>query len=189
LLLNIYGELLQGKNDRRWRIEHAQVVSAADVLQFGEYNVIPSVQPTHATSDMYWAGERLGEARVKTAYAFLDLYRQNQVIALGSDFPVEAIEPLYGFHAAVARQDSKSFPEGGFQPENAMSREQALRGMTIWAAYSNFEEKEKGSIERGKLADFVILEEDIMKADIQRLRDIQVTRTFIGGQLVYIAAP
>jgi predicted amidohydrolase YtcJ len=189
LLLTIYGELLQGKNDRRWRIEHAQVVSAADVPKFGEYAVIPSVQPTHATSDMYWAGERLGEARVKTAYAFLDLYRQNQVIALGSDFPVEAIEPLYGFHAAVARQDAKNFPEGGFQPENAMSREQALRGMTIWAAYSNFEEKEKGSIERGKLADFVILEEDIMKADIQRLRDIQVTRTFIGGQLVYIAAP
>jgi predicted amidohydrolase YtcJ len=189
LLLNMYGELLQGKNDRRWRIEHAQVVSAADVLKFGEYAVIPSVQPTHATSDMYWAGERLGEARVKTAYAFLDLYRQNQVIALGSDFPVEAIEPLYGFHAAVARQDAKNFPEGGFQPENAMSREQALRGMTIWAAYSNFEEKEKGSIERGKLADFVILEEDIMKADVQRLRDIQITRTFIGGQLVYVAAP
>lgn len=185
LLLDFYGELLKGKNDRRWRIEHAQVVSVADVQKFGNYSVIPSVQPTHATSDMYWAGERLGDTRVKTAYAFQDLYKQNQTIAFGSDFPVEAIEPLYGFHAAVARQDAKNYPEGGFQPENAMSREQALRGMTIWAAYSNFEEKEKGSIEKGKLADFVILEKDIMKANNSELRNIKVTQTFVGGKQVY----
>jgi predicted amidohydrolase YtcJ len=176
---------LKGKNDRRWRIEHAQVVSAADVQKFGNFSVIPSVQPTHATSDMYWADERLGDTRVKTAYAFNDLLKQNGVVALGSDFPVEAIQPLYGFHSAVARQDAKNFPEGGFQPENAMSREQALRGMTIWAAYSNFEEKEKGSIEKGKLADFVILEEDIMKAAKEQLRDIKVSRTFVGGKQVY----
>jgi predicted amidohydrolase YtcJ len=185
LLLDYYGELLKGRNDRRWRIEHAQVVSAADVQKFGNFSVIPSVQPTHATSDMYWADERLGDTRVKTSYAFNDLLKQNRIIALGSDFPVEAIEPLYGFHAAIARQDAKNFPEGGFQPENAMSREQALRGMTIWAAYSNFEEKEKGSIEKGKLADFVILENDIMKADNKQLRNIKVNQTFVGGKQVY----
>ncbi|MDO1448434.1 amidohydrolase [Rhodocytophaga aerolata] len=185
LLLDFYGGLLKGKNDRRWRIEHAQVVATTDVAKFGEYSVIPSVQPTHATSDMYWAGERLGETRVKTAYAFQDLYKQNQTIAFGSDFPVEAIEPLYGFHAAVARQDAKNYPKGGFQPENAMTREQALRGMTIWAAYSNFEEKEKGSIEKGKFADFVILEKDIMKASNAELRNIKVAQTFVGGKQVY----
>jgi hypothetical protein len=185
LLLDLYGQLLKGKNDRRWRIEHAQVVSAEDVQKFGAYSVIPSVQPTHATSDMYWADERLGDTRVRTAYAFQDLYKQNQTVAFGSDFPVEAIEPLYGFHAAVARQDDKNYPQGGFQAENAMTREQALRGMTIWAAYSNFEEKEKGSIEQGKLADFVILEADIMKAAIAELRNIQVNQTFVGGKQVY----
>jgi predicted amidohydrolase YtcJ len=189
LLLDFYSELLKGKNDRRWRIEHAQVVSESDVQKFGSYSVIPSVQPTHATSDMYWAGERLGDTRVKTAYAYQDLLKQNGLIALGSDFPVEAIQPLYGFHAAVARQDAENFPEGGFQPENAMSREQALRGMTIWAAYSNFEEQEKGSIEKGKLADFVILEEDIMKADVRLVRNIQIDRTFVSGQLVFVSAP
>jgi predicted amidohydrolase YtcJ len=185
LLLDFYGELLKGRNDRRWRIEHAQVVSAADVQKFGEYSVIPSVQPTHATSDMYWAGDRLGDTRVKTAYAYRDLYKQNQTIAFGSDFPVEAINPLYGFHAAVARQDARNYPRGGFQPENAMTREQALRGMTIWAAYSNFEENEKGSIEKGKLADFVVLENDIMKANNSALRNINVILTFAGGKQVY----
>jgi predicted amidohydrolase YtcJ len=189
LLLDFYSELLKGKNDRRWRIEHAQVVSESDVQKFGSYSVIPSVQPTHATSDMYWAGERLGDTRVKTAYAYQDLLKQNGLIALGSDFPVEAIQPLYGFHAAVARQDAENFPEGGFQPDNTMSREQALRGMTIWAAYSNFEEQEKGSIEKGKLADFVILEEDIMKADVRLVRNIQIDRTFVSGQLVFVSAP
>jgi hypothetical protein len=185
LLLNFYAQVLKGKNDRRWRIEHAQVVSQDDLEKFGRYSVIPSVQPTHATSDMYWADERLGETRVKTAYAYRDLYKQNSILALGSDFPVEAIQPLYGFHSAVERQDAKNYPEGGFQPENAISREQALKGMTIWAAYSNFEEKEKGSIEKGKLADFVILEDDIMKAAKTKLRDIAVSQTFVGGKQVY----
>ncbi|MBD0260392.1 MAG: amidohydrolase family protein, partial [Cytophagales bacterium] len=185
LLLRYYGEVLKGKNDRRWRIEHAQVVSAPDVARFSEFSVIPSVQPTHATSDMYWAGDRLGPERVKTAYAYKNLLRQNGMLALGSDFPVEDINPLYGFHAAVARQDAKGYPAGGFQMDNALSREEALRGMTAWAAFGNFEEKEKGSIESGKLADFVVLDADIMKAPAAALRSVKVLQTFIGGKEVY----
>jgi len=185
LLLRYYGEVLKGKNDRRWRIEHAQVVSAPDVARFSAFSVIPSVQPTHATSDMYWAGDRLGKDRVQTAYAYKNLLRQNGMLALGSDFPVEDINPLYGFHAAVARQDAKGYPAGGFQMDNALTREEALRGMTTWAAYSNFEEKEKGSIGPGKLADFVVLEADIMKVPVAGLRTVKVRQTFIGGKEVY----
>ena len=153
--------------------------------KFGKYNVVPSVQPTHATSDMYWAAERLGEERVKTAYAFKDLLDQNGYIALGSDFPVEDINPLYGYHAAVARQDSENWPEGGWQPENKLSREEALKGMTIWAAYSNFEENEKGSIEVGKFADFIITEKDMMKAPESELRNLKVKATYLNGKKVY----
>lgn len=185
LILDIYGKLLKEKNNRRWRIEHAQVVSTEDVHKFGDYSVIPSVQSTHATSDMYWADERLGDNRVKTAYAFQDLLKQNGMIANGSDFPVEFINPLFGFHAAVARQDAQNYPEGGFQTENALSREQALRAMTIWSAYANFEEKERGSIEAGKMADFVILEQDIMKIPNNQLREVKVSNTYLGGEKVY----
>ena len=185
LILDIYGKLLKTKNDRRWRIEHAQVVDNKDVAKFGKYSIIPSIQATHATSDMYWADERLGDVRVKTAYAFQDLLKQNGVIANGSDFPVEFVNPLYGFHSAVARQDAKNFPEGGFQMENALTREQAIRAMTIWSAYANFEEKERGSIEAGKMADFVILEEDLMKIPKEKLRNVKVLNTFVGGEKVY----
>jgi predicted amidohydrolase YtcJ len=185
LILNIYGKLLKGKNDRRWRIEHSQVVSAEDVPKFGKYSVIPSIQATHATSDMYWAGDRLGSQRVKTAYAFQDLLKQNGMIANGSDFPVEYVNPLFGFHSAVARQDARNYPEGGFQMENALTREQALKAMTIWSAYANFEEKERGSIEIGKMADFVILEADIMKEAKEKLRNIKVSNTYVGGEKVY----
>lgn len=184
-ILDIYGRFLSRDNDRRWRIEHAQVVSREDLDKFGTYNIIPSVQPTHATSDMYWAADRLGEDRVKTAYTFKDLLETSGLLALGSDFPVEDINPLYGFHAAVARQDTEGYPEGGFQPENKISREDALRGMTIWAAYSNFEEQQKGSIEAGKVADFVVLEEDIMEIAEDRLANVQVKHTVIGGNSVF----
>ncbi|RYU96785.1 amidohydrolase [Emticicia agri] len=185
LILNIYGKLLKGKNARRWRIEHSQVVSKEDIPKFGRYSVIPSIQATHATSDMYWADARLGKERVKTAYAFQDLLKQNGVIANGSDFPVEHVNPLFGFHSAVARQDAENYPEGGFQMENALTREQALKAMTIWSAYANFEEKERGSIENGKMADFVILEADIMKEPKEKLRNIKVINTFVGGEKVY----
>ncbi|MFD2999488.1 amidohydrolase [Pontibacter toksunensis] len=185
LLLDIYGNVLGGKNDKRWRIEHAQIVNPADMNKFGQYSIIPSVQPTHATSDMYWAGDRLGNERIKHAYPFKELMQQNGYIPLGSDFPVEDINPFYTFHAAVARQDAKNYPEGGFQMENALSREDALRGMTVWAANSNFEENEKGSIEAGKFADFILVDKDLMTIAPAEMRGVQVLRTYVNGKQVY----
>ncbi len=184
-ILNVYAKVLKGKNDFRWRIEHAQVVNQADFKLFAENNIIPSVQSTHATSDMYWAADRLGAERVKGAYAFKQLLDQNGWLVLGTDFPVENINPMYTFYAAVVRKDMKGFPADGYQMENAMSREEALRGMTIWAAKGQFEEKEKGSIEAGKFADFVILDQDIMKADAEQLFKAQVLKTYINGENVY----
>lgn len=184
-ILKIYADVLKGKNDKRWRIEHAQVVHPDDFKIFGENNIVPSVQPTHATSDMYWAGDRLGAKRVKSAYAYQDLLKQNNWIPLGTDFPVEDINPFYTFYAAVARKDLKGFPAGGFQNENALTREQAIRGMTIWAAKSNFEEQEKGSIEKGKFADFIILNQDLMTAEELTLPKTKVIMTFVGGVNVY----
>lgn len=190
LVLDLYGKLLKGKNDRRWRIEHAQVVSPEDIWKFGRYSIIPSVQPTHATSDMYWAADRLGPIRVKGAYAFNDLMKQNAdssdgLIAFGSDFPVESVNPLFGFHAAVARQDAKNFPAGGFQIENAVDRKAALLAMTRWAAYANFEELLRGCIAPGKQADFVVLDRDIMTVPNEQLRQTSVKQTWIGGARVY----
>ncbi|MBA3900070.1 MAG: amidohydrolase [Bacteroidetes bacterium] len=185
MMLNIYGEVLKTVNDKRWRIEHAQVVHPNDVALFAKYTVVPSMQATHATSDMYWAEERLGPERIKNAYALKTLMKQNGFIVNGSDFPVESINPLYGFYAAVARKDLKGFPEAGFQMENALSREEALKAMTIWAALSNFEEHEKGSIEVGKFADFVILEKDIMTVEISEIPNIKTIATYINGRKVY----
>ncbi len=185
VLLNIYAKYLKGDNDLRWRIEHAQVVNENDFHYFGDYKIIPSVQPTHATSDMYWAGDRLGKDRLKGAYAYQQLLQQNGWIPLGTDFPVEDISPFKTFYAAVIRKDEKGFPAGGFQMENALTREQALRGMTIWAARSAFEELEKGSLEAGKLADFIILDQDIMTAPEQSLLHTRVLKTFLNGELVY----
>ena len=185
LMLELYGKLLKGKNNRRWRIEHAQVVSPNDFYKFGQYSIIPSVQPTHATSDMYWATDRLGEIRIKGAYAFSDLMKQNKLIAFGSDFPVEAVNPLFGFHAAVARQDANNYPPGGYQMENAVDRKSALLAMTRWAAYACFEEKLRGSIAPGKQADFVTLDRDIMTVPNQQLRQTKVLQTWIGGERVY----
>lgn len=184
-ILNIYAKYLQGKNDLRWRIEHAQVVDEHDVTLFGTNNIIPSVQPTHATSDMYWAGKRLGSEREKNAYAYKRLKEQNGWLPLGTDFPVEDIAPLKTFYAAVFRIDANDFPQGGYQKENALSREDALRGMTIWAAKAAFEENEKGSIEKGKLADFVLLDTDLMKAEAQQVKSAQVLATYLGGKKVY----
>lgn len=184
-ILNVYARVLKGKNDFRWRIEHAQVVNKADFKLFGDNNIIPSVQSTHATSDMYWAGDRLGAERVKGAYAFKQLLDQNGWLVLGTDFPVENINPMLTFYAAVVRKDMKGYPAGGYQMENALSREEALRGMTIWAARGNFEEKEKGSLEAGKFADFVILDRDLMKADAASLFRTRVLKTFLNGEMVY----
>ena len=185
VILKIYASVLKGKNDRRWRIEHAQVLSPDDIKYFGDYNIIPSVQPTHATSDMNWAIKRLGPERIKTAYAYKQLLQQNGWIPLGTDFPVENINPLYTFYAAVERKDLKGFPANGFQPENALSRVEALKGMTIWAAKAQFEEKEKGSIEPGKYADFVILDNDIMKINGADVPKVKVVKTYVNGEKVY----
>jgi predicted amidohydrolase YtcJ len=184
-ILNIYGKYLKDKNDLRWRIEHAQVVNANDFKMFGQYSIIPSVQPTHGTSDMYWAEQRLGKERVKGAYAFNDLMKQNNWIPLGTDFPVEDIDPIKTFYAAVFRKDAKGWPANGYQMENALTRQDAIRGMTIWAARSNFEEMEKGSIEKGKLADFVLMDTDLMTASFEEILKAKVLKTICGGELVY----
>ena len=186
MILDTYGKYLNDGKERRWRIEHAQIIAPGDFKKFAEFQIIPSVQPTHATSDMGWADERIGPERMKGAYAYKDLLDQYGLLALGSDFPVEHYNPLYGFHAAVARVDSEGLPAGGFQMENAITREQALRGMTIWAAYSCFQEKKRGSIEKGKDADFIILDEDIMTAQAEDLRTIKTLRTVIAGETVYL---
>ncbi len=185
VMLNLYSKYLKKENNKRWRVEHAQVISFEDFNLFSKFSIIPSVQPTHATSDMYWAEDRLGSERVKYAYAYKKLLELIGWIAAGSDFPVEDINPLYGFYAAVARQDQKAWPENGFQMENAISREQALKAMTIWAAKSNFEEKEKGSIEIGKFADFVVTDEDIMEIEIHEIPKVKVLETYIAGEKVY----
>ena len=179
VVIQTYKKVLEGTQDRRWRIEHAQVVSPEDFAQFN--TIFPSVQPTHATSDMYWAEDRLGHDRIHNAYAYKQLLDAYGMIALGTDFPVEQVNPILTFYSAVGRQDLKHFPEGGFQPENALSREEALRGMTIWAAYSNFEENEKGSIEVGKFADFILINKDIMTVDIDEVPYTKVEKVFING--------
>jgi predicted amidohydrolase YtcJ len=185
VILKIYADVLKGKNNKRWRIEHAQIISPDDIKYFGNDNIIPSVQPTHATSDMVWAAKRLGPERLKTGYAYKQLMKQNGWIPLGTDFPVENINPMYTFYAATERKDLKGSPARGFQMENALSRVEALRGMTTWAAKANFEEKEKGSIEPGKYADFVILDKDIMKVKGNELPNIKVIKTYINGVKVY----
>ena len=187
MILEVYASVLKVKNDRRWRVEHAQVVNENDFHFFGDYNIIPSVQPTHATSDMYWAKDRLGTQRVKGAYAYKQLLDQNKWIPLGTDFPVEDISPFKTFFAAVARQDAKGFPFNGFQMENALSREQTIRGMTIWAAKGSFEEKEKGSLEPGKYADFILLDTDLMNCPTTDVLKTKVISTYVNGEKVYSA--
>ena len=179
-VLQTYSKVLNGKSNRRWRVEHAQVISPEDFKYYND--IIPSIQPTHATSDMYWAEDRLGAERVKGAYAYKQLLNAYGKVALGTDFPVEQVSPFLTFYAAVARQDLEQYPEGGYQMENALTREETLKGMTIWAAYSNFEENEKGSIEAGKFADFIILDTDIMTVDAHQIPNIKVVKTFVDGK-------
>lgn len=184
-ILKVYQKHLVKGNDKRWRIEHAQVINPADFSFFKAASIVPSVQPTHATSDMHWAGERLGSERLKTAYAYKQLLQQNGWIALGTDFPVEDINPFRTFYAAVARKDEKGQPEAGFQKENALSRTEALKGMTIWAAKSCFLETETGSLEKGKLANFIILSKDLLKINENEILATEVLSTFVHGKRVY----
>ncbi len=182
ILLQTYAAVLKDKKDRRWRIEHAQIVSPEDFEAFK--NIIPSIQPTHATSDMYWAEDRVGSERIKGGYAYKDLLNKYGKVALGTDFPVEKVSPFLTFYAAVARKDLNNYPKEGFQTGNALSREETLKGMTIWAAYSNFEENEKGSIETSKFADFIILDKNIMEVEINEVPTIKVLQTFVNGEKV-----
>lgn len=185
LVLHAFSSILPPQNDARWRIEHAQVVNPLDSIYFQDYKVIPSVQPTHATSDMYWVQERLGAERVKHAYTFNSLLNWRGVLPLGTDFPVEDIDPLRTLYAAVTRQDSLGFPNEGFLPSEKLSRIDAIKGMTIWAAYAQFEENEKGSIETGKWADFVLLPLDLLKCPAEDILQTQVLKTIVHGEVVY----
>ena len=184
IVLDVYNYILKDIEDPRWRVEHAQVVDEFDIQKFNS-KIIPSVQPTHATSDMNWADERLGRKRLNRAYAYKELLDWSGKIALGTDFPVEKVNPLLTFHSAVARKDVDGNPSEGFLKENALTRKEALKGMTIWAAYSNFEDSFKGSIEKGKFADFIILTKDIMKVPEQEITSAEVVATIVNGSIVF----
>lgn len=180
-VLQTYQKTLKDLTNRRWRVEHAQIITDNDFDYFKNENIIPSIQPTHATSDMYWAEDRLGKDRIKGAYAYKTLLEKSGRLALGTDFPVEQVSPLLTFYAAVSRQDLNQYPAGGFNKDNGLTREETLKGMTIWAAYANFEEKEKGSIEAGKFADFIILDKNIMTIEEKEIPNIKVNQTYING--------
>ncbi|MAT79737.1 MAG: amidohydrolase [Flavobacteriales bacterium] len=183
ILLKEYKKVLVDIKDPRWRIEHSQVVDLNE-FQFYDNKILPSVQPTHATSDMYWAYDRLGK-RIEGAYAFKDLLQSSQRIALGTDFPVEKVNPFHTFYSSIERKDLNGFPKNGFQMENALTRTETLRGMTIWGAYFNFEENEKGSLEVGKSADFIVIDQNIMEINADKIPNTQVLKTFVDGELVY----
>ena len=184
IVIKAYRDALFDYRDPRWRIEHAQVVSEDD-FEFFNSKIIPSVQPTHATSDMYWLNDRIGPKRAKNAYAYKRLLEKSGVIAFGTDFPVEDISPIMTFYSAVARKDLSGYPEGGFQIENALGRIDAILAMTISGAYANFEEEEKGSIEIGKFADFIILDNDLIESDENRIPYTNIVATFLNGELVF----
>ncbi|MDV7140848.1 amidohydrolase [Maribacter sp. TH_r10] len=184
VVLRAYKRALTGKKDRRWKVEHAQIISP-EYFDYFKKGIIPSVQPTHATSDMYWAGDRIGEEREKGAYAYKALLEKAGTVALGTDFPVEKVSPFLTFYAAVARKDLDNYPEGGYQMKDALTREETLKGMTIWAAYSNFEEDEKGSIEVGKFADFTLYSDNLMEVPIEDVPKIEAEQTYIAGKRVH----
>jgi predicted amidohydrolase YtcJ len=179
--IELYARFLKGENDLRWRIEHAQIIAPEDFALFKQYAIVPSVQPTHATSDMFWAVDRVGD-RLRGAYAYRELKDQLGWLPFGTDFPVEEVNPIHTFFAAVCRKNTDFLPANGFQPENALAREDALRAMTVWAAKASFDEGVKGSIEPGKWADFIVLDRDIMTAAEQDIPGIKVTSTYIAGR-------
>ena len=173
------------QNPGRQRVEHAQTLTAADIPRFAELGIIAAMQPTHATSDMYWVEDRLGAERVVYAYAWRSLLDSGARLALGSDFPVEQVNPMLGIHAAVTRQDVKGWPPGGWYPQESLSREEAVRGFTMDAAYAGFMEDSVGSLESGKRADFIILDQDIFEIEPAEIANVKVLQTWLNGELVY----
>jgi len=189
IVLNVYENTLNSneikRKDARFRVEHAQVIALDDIPRFQKIGVLPVMQQTHCTSDMYWAEARLGPKRVKGAYAWRSLLEHGSIIPGGSDFPVESPNPLWGFYAAVTRKDHSGWPDGGWHAEQVMTRDEALKSFTIWAAYAAFEEGIKGSIEKGKLADLVVLSDDIMKITPEKVLQTNVETTIIRGEVVF----
>ncbi|NIR44973.1 MAG: amidohydrolase family protein [Gammaproteobacteria bacterium] len=171
--------------DHRFRVEHAQVIHWQDIPRFAELDVLPSMQQTHQMSDMYWAIDRLGWTRSRGAYAWRSLLETGVVIPAGTDFPVESVNPFRTFLASITRSDEEGWPAGGWFPEQKMTREEALKSMTIWGAYAAFEEDLKGSLTEGKLADLVVLSQDIMAIAPERILDTRVEMTVLGGEIVY----
>jgi len=187
LILDAYEKALKEhpNPDHRFRVEHAQVVAPGDFERFAALGVLPSMQPTHATSDMYWAEDRLGPERVRGAYAWRRFLDAGCIIPCGSDFPVEKNNPMLGIYAAVTRRDPEGRPPGGWYPDQCMTREEALRGFTIWAAYAAFQEDILGSLEKGKLADMVVLSKDILTVPAEEILDTVPEYTIIGGKIKY----
>ena len=183
--LDAYAAALKGPNNKRFRVEHAQVIAPEDFVKFQKYSIIASMQPTHATSDMGWAADRLGPDRVKGAYAWQTLIKLGVHLASGSDFPVELANPIDGFYAAVTRQDKQGKPAGGWFPDQRLSREEALRSFTLEGAFAAFEETTRGSLEVGKLADLVILSADIMTIPAPEILKTRATMTVVGGKIVH----
>ena len=173
--------------DHRFRVEHAQILHSDDIPRFAALGVIPSMQAVHQTSDMYWAGNRLGSTRLLGAYAWRSLLDTGVPVPNGSDFPVELVNPLLSFHSAVSRQDAEDWPVGGWHPEQRMTRDEALKSITIWPAYAGFQEDVLGSLTPGKYADFVILDRDVMRVPAEMLVDTRVVSTWVGGRKVYEA--
>ena len=186
MVLNVYEDVLpKGGRTARFRVEHAQVLDTADIPRFHRIGVLPMMQPSHCTSDMPWVKDRLGAQRLAGAYAWRSLLDQGSIIPGGSDFPVESPNPLWGFYAAITRQDRTGRPAGGWHPEQRMTRLEALRSFTIWGAYAGFQENVKGSIKPGKWADLTVLSDDIMKIDPPRIPGTTVDMTVVAGSIVY----
>ena len=191
IVLDAYEQALKAVPiaDHRFRIEHAQILNPDDVPRFASLGVIPSMQASHQTSDMYWAGNRLGSTRLLGAYAWRSLLDNGSIIPNGSDFPVEEVNPLISFHAAFSRQDAHNWPPNGWYPEQKMTREEALRSITLWPAYAAFQERIMGSLTPGKLADFVVLDQDIMRVAPEQVLSTRVIATYVGGKPVYERKP
>jgi len=171
--------------DHRFRVEHAQILHHDDIPRFAELDVIPSMQSTHQTSDMYWAPNRIGFSRSLGAYAWRSLLNTGVIIANGTDFPVEPVNPMFTFHSAITRQDGNGWPTGGWFADQRMTRDEALKSMTIWPAYAAFQEASLGSLSIGKWADFVVLDRDIMTVSPDQVRGTVVLSTWIAGRPVF----